>query len=678
MLTKGDTSFTWDIENRLEKVNISTGGQPIELTLELDEGWNLISLPFRLIDIGGTYELIEDVTINQILQPIEGKYDQVSKYDTQTSEWKHFVNHSKFDQFSNFEYGEGYLVYINQPCSLTLNGISASSENNRQLYTGWNLTAALTDYTINVEDQFEGLSITSAKSYNGSGYDDVTTLEKSKAYWVHLDTDNTWTMQITSQETTYQYDGDGSRTKRIANDKTTSYVGNIYEIEEVDDDRKTIKQVYLGNNRLCSIELTYEDGATSPTDSNVYFNHSDHIGSSNFVTDQLGQEVQNYQYTPYGEVASYNETGYNTDKRFAGKTYDESTRSLINFGARMYDYELGRFISPDPTIQKPYDPQTYARYSYARSNPIRWVDVDGFGFWSWLKSFFKGFLFAIGTVLLTPVLGNPVAAAAVSGAITGAVFGAIEGGLEGALKGAAQGFIIGGIIGTLGAIDPSGTLLTAAFIGGAVEAGVTGGGEGLANFAAGALGAASGYYAGNALVGQPTVKQSVARNSKADQIIKNAGPVKKADWQAFSDSLRANGKVSPPLRPIVAAETIAFAAQNGTAGSGNSKTVVDNFYLEVGFGFAQVDTIKVVNNRVNVMSYKEGYVALRIDYSKPAGFRLSPTIGVNSGDIIGDIYNAFTGKTDVNEGCCDTFSDIVGEMLNLPEWLHFRFGVTRN
>jgi len=45
---------------------------------------------------------------------------------------------------------------------------------------------------------------------------------------------------------------------------------------------------------------------------------------------------------------------------------------------RVYDPELGRFLSPDPFIQDPLDPQNFNRYSYVGNNPLSFVDPSGF------------------------------------------------------------------------------------------------------------------------------------------------------------------------------------------------------------------------------------------------------------------------------------------------------------
>jgi len=44
---------------------------------------------------------------------------------------------------------------------------------------------------------------------------------------------------------------------------------------------------------------------------------------------------------------------------------------------RMYDPRLGRFLSPDPFVQAPSNPQNYNRYSYCLNNPLKYTDPEG-------------------------------------------------------------------------------------------------------------------------------------------------------------------------------------------------------------------------------------------------------------------------------------------------------------
>ena len=98
--------------------------------------------------------------------------------------------------------------------------------------------------------------------------------------------------------------------------------------------------------------------------------HGDHLGSVNLVTDHAGRRMELAEHTPFGGLSRLErETGApaNQPFRFTGKRLDDST-GLYYFGARYYDPQIGRFIQPDTIVQAPADPQTLNRYTYCRNN----------------------------------------------------------------------------------------------------------------------------------------------------------------------------------------------------------------------------------------------------------------------------------------------------------------------
>ena len=48
---------------------------------------------------------------------------------------------------------------------------------------------------------------------------------------------------------------------------------------------------------------------------------------------------------------------------------------------RMYDANLGRFLSPDNYIQDPFNTQSFNRYGYVLNNPLKYVDPSGEWLW---------------------------------------------------------------------------------------------------------------------------------------------------------------------------------------------------------------------------------------------------------------------------------------------------------
>ena len=45
---------------------------------------------------------------------------------------------------------------------------------------------------------------------------------------------------------------------------------------------------------------------------------------------------------------------------------------------RVYDSSIARFITADPNIFHPFDPQNFNRYSYVMNNPLKYIDPSGF------------------------------------------------------------------------------------------------------------------------------------------------------------------------------------------------------------------------------------------------------------------------------------------------------------
>ncbi|MBL7157320.1 MAG: hypothetical protein ISS92_04045 [Candidatus Omnitrophica bacterium] len=558
MIQKGSDSFEYDIENRLVKVTAQKGGGRFDVSINFTTGWNFFSLPGFVPNTGGS--------IAEILSSIEGKYEQVSKYDTATSEWLHYVRNGKFNQFDTLEQSEGYLIYITESCTLDITGLFPIAQQTKELKLGWNLINAPTNSEIDVNEALEGITYDGIAEYDGSGYTyNPETLKKGKAYWIHVNFDQTWSILLSEVETTYTYDGDGGRVLRQTNDEATLYIGSSFEATGTPGQPadKVTKHIFMGSTRVCSVE-------TEDEIDHIYYYHQDHIGSSNVITDETGAVINILEYTPYGLI-SRNTGNYSTDKRFTGKIYDKSS-ALYYYGARYYDPELGRFISADPTIQRPYDPQDFNRYSYCRNNPVRYIDPTGLSWWSAFWNFVAGFFGAVVTVIVTAVTGGNIALGmAAGGAVAGAILGGVSGGWGGALKGAAIGFGIGLAVGTgVGVFGPA--FGTAVALGGAAYAGTTGGLEGLGDFAAGAVGAFAGYQTGQAIASGLNLGPAQTNETRVSPESKEAinEAVGTGDFEQVKTAVEQGTGKPAGLSGNDVAKVIANGAKNGTLGRGNN------------------------------------------------------------------------------------------------------------
>jgi RHS repeat-associated protein len=106
-----------------------------------------------------------------------------------------------------------------------------------------------------------------------------------------------------------------------------------------------------------------------------YFFHTDHLGSTSVITDEAGWQVSFTDYYPFGET-KLQEGPAVTRRKFTGKELDEET-GLYDYGARMYDTKICRFISADTIDPDLIDPQTLNRYSYCVNNPLKYIDPTG-------------------------------------------------------------------------------------------------------------------------------------------------------------------------------------------------------------------------------------------------------------------------------------------------------------
>ena len=87
--------------------------------------------------------------------------------------------------------------------------------------------------------------------------------------------------------------------------------------------------------------------------------------------------VQDYYYSPFGELWNGERTSDTNPFRYAGEYYDTETGNIY-LRARYYDPSIGRFISLDPIK----DGTNW--YVYCSNNPVAFVDPSG------LKLIFKG------------------------------------------------------------------------------------------------------------------------------------------------------------------------------------------------------------------------------------------------------------------------------------------------
>ncbi|WP_341465455.1 RHS repeat-associated core domain-containing protein [Chryseobacterium indoltheticum] len=107
----------------------------------------------------------------------------------------------------------------------------------------------------------------------------------------------------------------------------------------------------------------------------IYWFHSDHLGSSSYITGRDGEVTQNIEYFPSGEVfvKNHNIKSNNSPYKFNGKELDAET-GYYYYGARYYNPRVSLWLNVDPLAEKM---PGWSPYIYTFQNPIRFVDPNG-------------------------------------------------------------------------------------------------------------------------------------------------------------------------------------------------------------------------------------------------------------------------------------------------------------
>ena len=110
------------------------------------------------------------------------------------------------------------------------------------------------------------------------------------------------------------------------------------------------------------------------TKEETFFYHSDHLGSTSYITDDHANITQYDAYLPYGELlVDEHSSSEDLPYKFNGKQFDEET-GLYYYGARNMNPITSLWYGVDPLAEK------YASmggYVYTLDNPVKLVDTDG-------------------------------------------------------------------------------------------------------------------------------------------------------------------------------------------------------------------------------------------------------------------------------------------------------------
>lgn len=272
-------------------------------------------------------------------------------------------------------------------------------------------TIGSSNYTVDIDDQ-------SAGNYS---YDKIGNLVKDAAEgidtvrWTVYGKINRVAKTASSTGINYGYDAGGNRTvKQVINHDTTSNTfylrdaqGNIlavYENSSISAGLKWSEQHLYGSSRLGMWQWDTVVPALPPVAQNnspIYdsllfgsrvYELSNHLGnvlttisdkkigndSSGVINYYIAEVLSQNDYYPFGMLMPGRKHSVSSYRfGFNGKMNDNEVKGIgnqIDFGARVYDVRIAKFLSVDP-LSKGYP--MLSPYQFASNRPIDGIDVDG-------------------------------------------------------------------------------------------------------------------------------------------------------------------------------------------------------------------------------------------------------------------------------------------------------------
>lgn len=287
----------------------------------------------------------------------------------------------------------------------------------------------------------------------------------------------------TNSTATFLYDANQQRVQQAngtdGKSETTTYVSKAFEITQNDNgvnDRLTQykHQIYAGDEVVAIQIRTVKNGVKAPDETRYL--HKDALGNIDTITDSHAKVIQRISYDPFGKRTVTAGTDPDlkawTSRGFTGHEHLDNL-GLIHMNARLYDPEIGRFISADTVIQAPDRSQNYNRYVYVMNNPLKYTDPSGHFFWFIVGAIVSvaashssnAFIRTIGMIAgmaMMSGVGMFGGAGALSGsaAINGMAAGFVQGyATTGNLGGALRGMVFAGLsAGAANIIGHGGTL----------------------------------------------------------------------------------------------------------------------------------------------------------------------------------------------------------------------------
>jgi len=236
---------------------------------------------------------------------------------------------------------------VNEAATVTIDGKPATVDASNNFRGTAQVSSGTTTVTVKAKDptgnettqqyEIDAAGSTTSYSYDANGN---LTGDGTKTYFWNALNQLVEVKAGTTTIATFEYDGSGRRTEKVASGVTHTYV---YDAEDIVEER-------LSGSTTDTIRYYHGAGIDEPlarknsADVVTYY-LADHLGSIVQETEVDGDVALEREYDPWGApIQGGSTSGYS----FTGREWDAETQ-LHYYRARYYSPEHGRFMSDDPS-----------------------------------------------------------------------------------------------------------------------------------------------------------------------------------------------------------------------------------------------------------------------------------------------------------------------------------------
>ncbi len=240
----------------------------------------------------------------------------------------------------------------------------------------------------------------------------------------------------------------GNEEENFEDRKYHKHYSSIFPGEVVENrEQGTTKFItYLGGDAYSAVaaQIKITKGQNIEYNSINYL-HRDYLGSIMAITDANSKIREQIHYGAWGTVDQYWSLAGNDkfdyeailQRGYTGHEHFFDV-GLIHMNGRIYDANLGRFLSPDNYVQDPGNTQNFNRYGYAYNNPLMYTDPSGE---------IIGLIIQAAAAIISAAIAGNIAAIFVVGAVSSVILNGVSNLMNGQpfFAGSGSAFLFGGI-----------------------------------------------------------------------------------------------------------------------------------------------------------------------------------------------------------------------------------------